>query len=339
MGARDAIAKLLTGIKAFHSSPHDFERFDLSKIGSGEGAQAYGHGLYFAENPAISGQGGQYWNQFTKRFEGPEYLAADKLRKAGFDREAAIALAQKDLDAVTEAFKTGTHPPGLVGQHDPYTLENITKNMMYDRQSQLDLLQSGKPVGPRTYEVNINADPAQMLDWDKPIAQQKAYEALQKHWDDKIGDPEIIAQRMGIAPTSPGGRLYSGIGGLTQDAQKSTGMLQDAGIPGIKYLDEGSRNLGGVEDFIAQHGGRDNALAFANDRLAAAKARGSTEVFDWEKNIKDIQTPITRNYVVFDPSNIDIMKKYGVVGAPAGTLAMGEAYDQSQYQPPDEPLR
>src|SRR5262245_438695 len=39
------------GIRAYHGSPHDFERFDLSKIGTGEGAQAYGHGLYFAENP------------------------------------------------------------------------------------------------------------------------------------------------------------------------------------------------------------------------------------------------------------------------------------------------
>ena len=28
----------------------------------------YGHGLYFAENPAVSGQGGQYWQQFKNRF-------------------------------------------------------------------------------------------------------------------------------------------------------------------------------------------------------------------------------------------------------------------------------
>ena len=34
------------GIRAFHGSPHDFDAFDLSKIGTGEGAQAYGHGLY-----------------------------------------------------------------------------------------------------------------------------------------------------------------------------------------------------------------------------------------------------------------------------------------------------
>ena len=60
------------GIKAYHSSPHDFDKFDLAKIGTGEGAQVYGHGLYFAENPAVSGQGGQYWNSFKVDFSGPE---------------------------------------------------------------------------------------------------------------------------------------------------------------------------------------------------------------------------------------------------------------------------
>ena len=38
----------------YHGSPHDFDRFDLKKIGTGEGAQAYGHGLYFAENEGVA---------------------------------------------------------------------------------------------------------------------------------------------------------------------------------------------------------------------------------------------------------------------------------------------
>ena len=42
------------GIRAFHGSPHDFDKFDVSKIGTGEGAQAYGHGLYFAENEGVA---------------------------------------------------------------------------------------------------------------------------------------------------------------------------------------------------------------------------------------------------------------------------------------------
>ena len=35
----------------WHGSPHGFTKFDMSKIGTGEGAQAYGHGLYLADAP------------------------------------------------------------------------------------------------------------------------------------------------------------------------------------------------------------------------------------------------------------------------------------------------
>jgi hypothetical protein len=49
-------------LKAYHGTPHRFEptetirsgAFDLSKIGSGEGAQVYGHGAYLAENESIA---------------------------------------------------------------------------------------------------------------------------------------------------------------------------------------------------------------------------------------------------------------------------------------------
>lgn len=39
---------------AFHASPYEFDEFDISKVGTGEGNQAFGHGLYFAENPGVA---------------------------------------------------------------------------------------------------------------------------------------------------------------------------------------------------------------------------------------------------------------------------------------------
>src|SRR5574343_527293 len=41
-------------IKVYHGSPHKFDKADSSKIGTGEGAQAYGHGLYWAESPVVA---------------------------------------------------------------------------------------------------------------------------------------------------------------------------------------------------------------------------------------------------------------------------------------------
>ena len=41
--------------RVFHGTPHDvIGSFSLNKIGSGEGAQVYGWGLYFAENPKVA---------------------------------------------------------------------------------------------------------------------------------------------------------------------------------------------------------------------------------------------------------------------------------------------
>ena len=39
---------------AWHGSPHDFDKFDLGAIGSGEGNQAHGWGLYFAKKKTVS---------------------------------------------------------------------------------------------------------------------------------------------------------------------------------------------------------------------------------------------------------------------------------------------
>ena len=40
---------------AYHGTPHEIQGgFDMAKIGTGEGAQAYGHGMYFAENPQVA---------------------------------------------------------------------------------------------------------------------------------------------------------------------------------------------------------------------------------------------------------------------------------------------
>ena len=42
--------------------------------------------------------------------------------------------------------------------------------------------------------------------------------------------------------------------------------------------------------------------------------------------------PKTYNYVAFDPSKLDIMAKYGVVGGvPLGAATMGGTIDQSSY--------
>ena len=59
----------------YHGSPHKFDKFDASKIGTGEGAQAYGHGLYLAENPGVATDYARALGPKTAMSD-PEYVAA-----------------------------------------------------------------------------------------------------------------------------------------------------------------------------------------------------------------------------------------------------------------------
>ena len=49
---------------AWHGSPHDFDKFDLGAIGTGEGNQAHGWGLYFAKKKSVSKN---YQKELSKR--------------------------------------------------------------------------------------------------------------------------------------------------------------------------------------------------------------------------------------------------------------------------------
>jgi hypothetical protein len=308
MGVRDTIAKAVMGIKAYHSSPHDFDKFDLKKIGTGEGAQVYGHGLYFAENPAVSGQGGQYWNQFSRRFEGPEKEAASYLKAQQFDRQKAIEALRTEL-----ADEAGKNYPDFAR-----------------RQETLRLLESGAPVGPRTYEVNIKADPAHFLDWDKPFASPDALEAFAARFDAVNPTTRRFLEDYSYANTKAGRPLPDGedivreLKGIGDNRVQFAREFADAGIPGIKYLDEGSRP---------------NAAAITRLENTIKNYEGPGKSFGdlegWQKELERAkQVPLTNNYVVFDPANIDILKKYGVAAAPTGALAadqMGSTFDQRYY--------
>jgi hypothetical protein len=352
MSWRDKIAAVLagkvggptpSGIHVYHSSPHDFDKFDLSKLRTGEGANVYGAGTYLAENPAVSGQGGQYWMQFLNRFKGDEGLAADMLRYRGFDREQAAAALRKniaehqaELDAKAFIYPMSDKPP------TPMTDDILLGHRMNmeKRQRALDLLESGQPVGPRTYEVNFRAKPEELLDWDKPLSKQPHVEDF---FHDRLLDVmprKAVRDELDVRQNFTGEKLYRdltrsmfdryGHRDAATNARYASETLAEGGIPGIRYLDEGSRDLVHRPKF-----------QYELDRALAAKAQGdkiidSTNIDDYIKlyqtSLARMPQQATHNYVAFDPSRLDIMAKYGVVGGvPLGAGAMGGTIDQSTY--------
>jgi len=234
------------GITAYHSSPHDFDEFDTAKIGTGEGNQMYGHGLYFAENPEVSGQGGQYYNQFMNKMKSsPERHATAALWANKFDRDKAIA----SLDR-SHAYHSDQAIPGRYANGPD--AEEGDRLLAEEYKEGADHLRSGKIAGPRTYEVSINAHQDHMLDWDKTIDEQSDYvkNALNKTewWP---WTKERIEDRSGRHGANPQGRhVYND---LSEDysLEEATNFLQDAGIKGVRYLDAGSRDSGkGTHNYV-----------------------------------------------------------------------------------------
>jgi hypothetical protein len=297
---------LSKGILAYHGSPHDFDRFDLSKIGTGEGAQAFGHGLYFAENEAVAKQ------------------YRDLLSTRGGAVDDPVSRAQfwaSDLGGRDAAIK---HLESVLVQGKRYPKNFDTADLGKTQQA-IDYLKSGGDLTPKaghTYQVSIKADPEHFLDWDKPLSEQhpKVQEAM-------LSIPEVAKQHkfqtefLGQDKGLTGAGAYAAASKWTRGASLSpsdpaalTDQLRQAGIPGIKYLDQGSRGIRTPQQ--------------ARDMLPAARQELSQSPDNRQLQIavkqleRDAAAPEpTRNYVVFNADTIDILKKYGLLGLFGGAAS------------------
>lgn len=156
------------GIEVWHASPHDFDRFDLSKIGTGEGNQSYSHGLYFAESEEVSGVGGDYYKNFTN-------LVRERLGIAVEARYAEDALAQNKGDvqaAIADLKWQIERPVGDLTGATPEFIADLRRLEKWQRGA-LALLESGKPI-PRAkvYKSKLRVRNDQLIDWDKSLAEQ-----------------------------------------------------------------------------------------------------------------------------------------------------------------------
>jgi hypothetical protein len=315
----------------YHGSPHLFpptERnplgeFDPTKIGTGEGAQAYGVGAgYGAENEGVA-------RGYRDKLAGFNLAFPTKAAQDAFS-----ALPQPHQDIVQRMLQNGAKPAQVRA-----TLESLADGA---RRQAEDIAAGGRPsvnYGPdpaatsdaasrlaamkslpknvssgHMYEVSVNADPERFLHWDKPLSEQSQFvrDALNNLpanvRDNLVGvlrgaldnpggpaskrfatgeqiykDLSDAHSRMSGDPTlyeTPQGKI------VAASARGAADALHQAGIPGIRYLDQGSRGAG----------------------------EGS------------------HNYVVFDANTMNIIRRYGLAGlmAGGGAAALGGTQQESQ---------
>ncbi len=232
--ARRAIDQMFA-LRAFHGSPHDFDRFDLSKIGTGEGAQVFGRGLYFAEHADVAKEYRDALSPFTldgQPIEGDIMLGTFARAKleGWLDRQEADYKARR-AEILARPQATDAEARALLTT--PEKMSASRQDTLADIDQQLAKIQRVRKaeIGRLgvLYEVEIDVTPEQLLDFDKPIKDQspEVREALAKiSWGDAHLNSSLTGAQI-IPKTAEGAQ-----------------QLREAGIHGIRYLDQGSRAAG-----------------------------------------------------------------------------------------------
>jgi hypothetical protein len=250
-----------------------FQRFDLGKIGTGEGAQMYGKGLYTAQDQEVA-------KRFTPRdikFEDALMKRYNQAEKAGDYTSMQVYedfLTQKTPEEIAKNFKD----MGFVGK------DLMTAQKAFDTAKNLYQQQT---VG-NLYKVDLpDTHIRRMLDWDAPIKEQ----------------PMIVrklAKSMGVDMNDLGGDLLAKVG--KDEAGRK--IMQDAGIRGVKYLDEKSR-FSPHEVSIAVKG-----KPYASNQFLTKE---QAEKYAAEKKAEGFETAYknvgTKNFVVFDPNHMTILER------------------------------
>ena len=288
LGAGEVIGEMLGPRKGgpvmqeldvYHGTPHRFPateanplgEFDASKIGTGEGAQAYGHGVYLAESPKVA----EDYRRSTSR---SRFLTND-----GFFDPSELEHLNVKVKArhgnIDEAIETA-RKYGVPDEDYPETAAKAARDLQ-----KLEALKArgGYRENPGvTYKADLPDEMIdRMLDWDKPLSEQRelATPILKELGYLRPNDngPRQFAEAVKALSLEHGGFGESGATGmglfnaiykgLQQGKPKAINLakrmnlteqemfmeasplasevMKRMGIPGIRYLDAGSRGQGG----------------------------------------------------------------------------------------------
>ena len=312
-------------IQAYHGTPHKVDKFSIEKIGTGEGAQVYGWGLYFAESREVAKIYHETLTPTEYEIDGerldldnPKHLLAWSINEYG-DIYNAVEYLQSVKDPATQK----------VAKEALKIVEKTWESEDYPEMT------PAKKSGA-IYTVELNVDQDELIDWDKPLSEQsekvqKAIRFLNLESDDgvslysveKDGLPQWIvddgkqmltfsnetsAKEEFQARQKRGQDFYRSIKG-TIDSDKSA-SLKRAGIKGIRYLDGNSRSQ--AYEVAVKINGKDYVPAedrrkFSNKQNAEEYANSkSDEGFEVE-----IMESGSYNYVIFSDDDITITHENG----------------------------
>jgi hypothetical protein len=315
------------GIIAFHGSGADFDEFRLEMIGTGEGAQAYGYGLYFTDSEDIAkfyrdsiGRGRSsivYDGSSVKNAREVDGLTDREMildsiagEMAFFDQKPANVIDKKirSLKAQIENPDSATL---RLAESDAEAQELVD---LIRRSAQRDLeiyesLDPDKFTRGKMYKVGLSPKPDDLLDYDEFFGDQNP--DLKKRMRDLVKNEltreDAIDLGFEVRP------VRVGPDGVVVDMDAA----QDFMLRDDTTVDQFLGNWAAIR-------GKDNAgeqllnkYGIPGIKYRASGSRGAATADEAAE----------RNYVIFDDRAVKILEKYGIVG-PVSVSAVAASQNQ-----------
>lgn len=300
---------VMLSVRAYHGTPHKVDKFSLSKIGTGEGAQVYGWGLYFAQNKEVADA---YRSTLTQRdaVRAASQIAQSALSvMAGRSQDEAAQLAQQNLQALQrkyDDFRTGR--AGYTVSNEAEYLKELQAdvkfaeevwNLIRTPRSRWDESIMPKAAEGNLYTVELLPDEGDFLDWDKPLSEQSE---KVKNILSPIVEELIQRQIKKLEDTPSIAALYLSKKKLRSYAEEflAPNLASGMGLYDLVRGLEGNKRGGITPDDMSR---------IASEYLASIGIPG-IRYFDADSRGKKEGT---RNYVIFDENLVKILEENGQV--------------------------
>ena len=166
-------------IRAYHGTPHNIDGgFKLQKVGTGEGSQVFGWGLYFAENPEVANAYKAGLAKYTIDGEDVE----NYFKKQNYPSSAMDLAHKKNIPIEVAMDEWNKMVPLMLMLDYIITYGDNAEYMLNTKhyQSSINLLHTLEKYGrlkkqSNLYTVDIDVNLDTLLDWNEPLKYQSTY--------------------------------------------------------------------------------------------------------------------------------------------------------------------
>lgn len=213
-------------VRAFHGSPHSFDRFTTDKMGTGEGVQAFGWGLYFTDIKSIA-------ENYAKVLSGKDYsIVLDELKINGkvISDKSILNLFKDAIESFTNPYNTVS--TSLAGVIEDESIANKIESGEYKVEYKITPSKS-----KNLYEVSLHngKTPEQYswLEWDKPLSENNRNKITQQAKKEGID----VSNLFGFGNDINSKTVYDNLSfsEFNDNPKEASLFLLRAGIDGVKY--------------------------------------------------------------------------------------------------------